>query len=566
MANLTGQQLIQKAGKFHSAGKFRQAERIYKQLLSANPNDLTLLRILGMLERDRKNIKAAVDWFTLAKQVSGSDPIILAELALTLEQGGNSEKAMDIANEAIEKSPQDLSIAIFYAKMCLSRGMASVAMQTIQKAIDNDPNNTEAWQLLAIAANSTGTIPVSLKFSKNYIQLQPSEPLAHSTLATAHRLNGDLEEALACYDQAIRINPSFPDAIAGKAEVLVSLDRTKEAETLLTNTPQIDSVAVALAKVRIARNLEKPERALQAIDSVLNQNLSPHQQSNISMHRGRVLEDLGRYDDAWNAWEEGNTLHSGKFSLSNHIKLVDTIMGSDPKPAPGSDTRSDPKPAPIFIVGMFRSGTTLLEQILGAHPEIDVAGEVDQILRFVNEKPYPVCLTDSNPDWHTQYLDRLNSDKQFCTDKMPMNYLHVGLIHTLFPSANIIHTTRNPLDTCVSCFSNAFSATHSYTSNLKDLAGVYGQYQRIMSHWNEVYPGLIYQVEYESIVDNLEGSVKGILEHIGVAFEPNCLEFYNLHRIALTPSADQVRKPIYDSSVGRHKKFASHLGELNTLQ
>ena len=147
-----------------------------------------------------------------------------------------------------------------------------------------------------------------------------------------------------------------------------------------------------------------------------------------------------------------------------------------------------------------------------------------------------------------------------------MNYLHVGLIRTLFPNAKIIHTTRNSLDTCVSCFANSFSATHSYTSNLHDLACVYKEYQRIMEHWNEMYQGLIYEVPYESIVDDLEGTVKGVLEHIGVDFEHACLEFYNVRRIAVTPSADQVRKPIYTSSVGRYKHFASHLGDINTLQ
>jgi tetratricopeptide (TPR) repeat protein len=498
--------------------------------------------------------------------VSGNDPIIRAELALTLEIGGKSERAMDIANEAIEQSPRNLAISIFYAKMCLSRGMASIAMRTIETAIDTEPNNPEAWRLLAIAANSRGTIPVPLKFANTCIKLQPKDPQSHTTLATAHRLNGDIDKALVCYDQAMSINPSFPEAIAGKAEVLESIGRTEEAEILLTNSPSTDSVVVALAKVRIARKLNKPDRALQAIDSVMNQQLSPYHLSNLNMHRGRVLEELSRYDDAWNAWEEGNKLHSGKFPLSDHIKLVDTIIDSCSKRVPDTVLDTVPGTTPIFIVGMFRSGTTLLEQILGAHQKIDVAGEVDEIVRLVNEKQYPECISKPNAEWQKQYIDRLGSENNFCTDKMPMNYLHIGLIHTLFPNAIILHTTRNPLDTCVSCFANAFSASHSYTSHLKDLAGVYEQYQRVMSHWNSVFPELIYEVPYESLVENLERTVQGVLNHIGVEFEPACLEFYNVRRIAVTPSADQVRKPIYATSVGRHKHFAQHLEELNCLQ
>jgi tetratricopeptide (TPR) repeat protein len=561
MANKTGQQLIEKAGKYHRAGKFNQAEKIYKQLLKANPNDLTLLRILGMLERDRRNLKGALHWFTLARQVSGNDSVILAELALTLEQAGKADKAMAIANEAIASSPHDMSIALFFAKMCLARGLATKAANAIEGAIDTDPNNPEAWHLLSMAANSSGTLPVPLQFAQKLIQLQPQEAQPHATLATAHRLNGNLEEALASYERSLSKNPSFPEAIAGKAEVLESLGNTEEAEKLLTNAPKSDSVLVALAKVRVSRKLGKHRDALKAIDEVLSPSLSAYHQSNMQMHRGRVLEELERYDEAWQAWEEGNKLHRGKFPLTEHIKLVDTIID-----APISSKGISESTQPIFILGMFRSGTTLLEQVLGAHPEIDAAGEVDQMLRFVNEKPYPACTAEPNPDWGQQYLERLGSNKKFCTDKMPMNYLHVGLIHTLFPNAKIIHTTRNPLDTCVSCFANSFSANHAYTSDLKDLAGVYEQYQRIMEHWNSTFPNLLYEVQYESLVSDFEDTAKGVLAHIGVPFDPVCLEFYNVRRIAITPSADQVRKPMYDSSVNRHKHFEKYLGEFTSLQ
>ncbi|MBC8308970.1 MAG: sulfotransferase [Planctomycetes bacterium] len=561
MAKRTGQQLIQKAGKYHRAGKFNQAEKIYKQLLKANPNDLTLLRILGMLERDRRNLKGALHWFTLARQVSGSDTIILAELALTLEQAGKADQAMEIANEAIASSPHDMSIALFFAKMCLSRGLATRAANAIEGAIDTDPNNPEAWHLLSMAANSSGTLPVPLQFAQKLIQLQPQEAQPHATLATAHRLNGNLEEALAGYERSLSKNASFPEAIAGKAEVLESLGNTEEAEKLLANAPKSDSVLVALAKVRVSRKLSKHDDALKAIDEVLSPSLSAYHQSNLQMHRGRILEELERYEEAWKAWEEGNRLHGGKFDLGAHIKLVDSIIETPL----ASDGLSD-STQPIFIVGMFRSGTTLLEQILGAHPDIDAAGEVDQILRFVNEKPYPECSEQPSNDWPAQYLKRLGSDNKFCTDKMPMNYLHIGLIHTLFPNAKIIHTTRNPLDTCVSCFANSFSSNHSYTSDLLDLKNVYAQYQRIMTHWNTQFPNLLYEVQYEELVSDFEVTVKGVLDHIGVTFDPACLEFYNVRRIAVTPSADQVRKPIYDSSVNRHKHFEKQLVELTPLQ
>jgi tetratricopeptide (TPR) repeat protein len=568
MAKLTGQQLISKAGKLHAAGKFGQAEKIYQQLLKANPNDLTIIRVLGMLERDRRNLKGAIHWFTLAKQVSGNAPIILAELALTLEQAGNVDRAMEIATEAIQSAPVDISIAIFYAKMCLTRGLASKAAIALENSIDSDPNNAEAWHLLSMAANNSGTLPVPLQFAQKLIQLQPQEAQSHTTLATAHRLNGHLAKALASYETALAKDKHFNEAIAGKAEVLESLGRTEEAIEFLDNSPPSDSVLVALAKVRIARKQNKPEVALEAIDAAFTPSLSPYHQSNLRMHRGRVLEELERYDEAWSEWEKGNQLHAGNFPLKEHIKLVDTVIQSvwSDTPVLGTSTTGAGVPEPIFIVGMFRSGTTLLEQIIGAHPEIDTAGEVNQILRFVNEKPYPTCINNPDSTWQQQYLDRLASDSKFCTDKMPMNYLHIGLIHLLFPNAKIIHTTRNPLDTCVSCFANSFSANHSYTADVVDLLGVYEQYKRVMEHWNTTFPGLIYEVPYETIVSDFKNTIQGTLQYIGVDFDERCIEFYNTKQVALTPSADQVRKPIYDSSVGRHKRFGPHLGILTHLQ
>ena len=328
MAKQTGQQLIQKAGKYHSEGKFGQAEKIYKRLLKANPNDLTLLRLLGMLERDRQQPKAALNWFRLARQVSGDDPVILSELALTLEQIGQSDKAMDIAELAIQKSPENPSVATFFAKMCLARGLGSRAVQSLQFTIENYPTHQEAILLLAVAINSTGTLPIPLDYANKAIELNPQEAIPLATLGTAHRLNANTSEALDAYEQALNLDPNLPEAIAGKAEILESLGKTAEAEAFLANFPSTHSVSIALAKVRIARKLNTPETALNVIDSALNQLLSPHHKSNLLMHKGRVLEELQRYDEAWKCWEQGNALHGGTFPLEEHIKLVDTIIGS----------------------------------------------------------------------------------------------------------------------------------------------------------------------------------------------------------------------------------------------
>lgn len=552
---MNARQLIKQAGKYHASGKYKQADRIYKQLLKLNPNDVTLLRVLGMLERDRRNSEAALVWFSKAQKASKNDPILLVEVASTLEQLGRNEEALQTAIDAHTQAPTNITIAMFIAKLYLARGQASRAAAALEKAIDSDPENVEAWHLLALAVNSSGVLPIPLQFARKLVQLQPHEAQPHATLATAHRLNGDLDASLQSYDQALGFDPSFIEAIAGKAEVWESMGLTDQAHALLEKVPKTDSVLIAFAKSRVARRRHKPEEALSAIDAVIGPHLSQYHRSNVLMLRGRVLEELERYDEAWASWEEGNTLHQGTFDLDAHVELVDQIIQTPINTNGLSDSER-----PVFIVGMYRSGTTLLEQILGAHPEIDTAGEVNQMLRFVHDAPYPDCVSDPISSWPRQYLERLGSDAAHVTDKMPNNYLHIALIHALFPRATIIHISRNPIDTCVSCFSNSFSASHAYTSDLETLAGVYEQYQRIMAHWDEVLPDRIYEVRYEDIVSNLERTVSGVLDRIGVKWDAACLTFYDVKRIAITPSADQVRRPIYTSSVHRWNRFESHLG------
>ena len=179
--------------------------------------------------------------------------------------------------------------------------------------------------------------------------------------------------------------------------------------------PRSNSILITLAKVRIARKLNKFDVALQTIDQLMDQSLSPSQRSNLFMHRGRVLEELKRYDEAWHAWGEANKLHAGQFNLKAHVEIVDDIINTKIPSSGLSDNKQ-----PIFIVGMFRSGTTLLEQILGAHPEIDAAGEVNQLLQFVKEKPYPDCVDNSKQEWTQEYLQRLHS-------KNTVSYTHLTL-------------------------------------------------------------------------------------------------------------------------------------------
>ena len=557
---MSGQMLVQKASKLHSSGKYAQAEKIYKRLLKANPNDLTLIRVLGMLERDRRNHVASLHWFELAKQLSGNHPTFLAEIALTKLNQGKLADAYELAAEANESSPKDLDIATFYAKVCLAYGQASKAMHALEHAIESNPTHHEAMQLLATAAVQTGIIPVPLERIQQFIRMRPNDAIAHTTLGIAHRLNGNQELAIESLDRALAIDNDNQEALASKAEVLISLGQPKDALSLLDNTDNSNSAIITLALARAHRVQGSYQNAIDAINNLSTKTLSPNHHQNILKEHGRLLDQTSNYDEAWKLWTKANSLRSSPYPVEKHKEQVQTIIDTPCKKYAQSSTSK-----PIFIVGMYRSGTTLLEQILSSHTQIEAKGEVDLFLRFVNDVKYPDCCSEPSADWAERYLKRTDSKSTFTTDKMPMNYLHVGLIKSVFPNATIIHTTRNPLDTFVSCYSNSFASTHGYTQDLNEFKEIYKEYRRIMAHWSSIFSDII-EVSYETLATDFESTIKFVLKPLGLQLEDSCIRFFENNRIAQTPSIDQVRKPMYTSSIDRWKNYEKFLNDLTDLQ
>jgi hypothetical protein len=231
----------------------------------------------------------------------------------------------------------------------------------------------------------------------------------------------------------------------------------------------------------------------------------------------------------------------------------------------------------VFIVGMPRSGTTLVEQILASHPAVFGAGELDDIRQISaalpsllgSANPYPECLAQAGQSSLTKIADRylvhlrgLSSDARRITDKMPTNFLHLGLIELLFPQARVIHVIRHPLDTCVSCYFEEFTTTNSYAYDLEQMGIYYKQYERIMRHWKDVLKIRMLDVRYEELVDNQENICRQMIEFCDLEWDDRVLRFYETKRDVATPSFDQVRQPLYRKSIGRWKNYERHLGPL----
>jgi hypothetical protein len=287
---------------------------------------------------------------------------------------------------------------------------------------------------------------------------------------------------------------------------------------------------------------------------------------------------LRRFDDAFEHFRQANELSGAAFDSKRGVaatdRLIDTFSADF---LAGRSGFGDPSERPIFIVGMPRSGTTLTEQIVASHPKICGAGELETMFHMVDAVPglagankrYPECVRDltqaSARDLARRYLVELNRYSRTAvriTDKMPHNFDKLGLISLMFPRARIIHCRRDPIDTCLSCFMHEFHKQHTYNCDLASLGLYYREYERLMAHWRTALPIALFELRYEDLVADQEAVSRALIEFCGLPWDDRCLEFHRADRSVQTPSAWQVRQPIYTKSVERWRKYQRHLGPL----
>ncbi len=413
------------------------------------------------------------------------------------------------------------------------------------------------------------------------LQLSPMLHDAAVFLANILIFRGDMDEALGFCDRVLVSAPGHPEASASKALILEKQGQRDAAWECLTPIVAGNAVTpgAAIIYAKLAPKYGSADRAMALLNSMLSRaSWAPSQRQEMLFALGDLNDEAGNYDAAFTHYRSANSLYPHRLDMQalwnkaeNIIKIFSNKNISAANQAP------DGTPTPIFIVGMPRSGSSLVEQILANHPDVAAAGELvvlEDVERRAadmmgNRGGYPECLSGASPSEMTDlagcYLDVITDiakGARFVTDKLPANYERLGLIEKLFPNALIVHTTRHPLDTCLSCYFQNFGNTHTYSSSLRALGEVYRIYERLMAHWHETLSIGILDVSYEALVSDPERAVRTMLEFCNLPWEPRCLEFHKSTRYVNTASYDQVRQPIYRSSVGRWKHYEFHLGEL----
>ena len=467
------------------------------------------------------------------------------------------------------------------ARRALGAGALAQARTICEQANELDPRNIDALGLLGQVHLRLGHFEQSASYLYTCVRLAPKDFRGHLALGEVLVFQGRYRDAVARYDRVLRLRPDDPMGIAGKANAYEKSGQRDKARGVLR--PFVDSGRESVQMALIQANLDLQERNYQAVIDLLNRHMTRGPDAVTLYHLcavlGSALERSGRYDEAFEAYRRSNRSIPAPFSpeawRARIDDLIEVFSAEHMAALPRSTIDSE---VPVFIVGMPRSGSTLIETILDAHPQAFGAGEFtavpalidDMSLRIGSNLPYPQCVEDLSGDdldaLATTYLRQLTAvsgKSERIADKYLENYRHLGLIDLLLPQARVIHCRRHPLDTCLSCFAQPLpAATHPYVLDLQRLATVYVQYERLMDHWHNVLRIPVLDVQYEELVSDQERVSREIVEFCGLPWDDRCLKYHQKRRVVQTSSYDQVTRPIYGSSVGRHRNFEAQLAPL----
>ncbi len=496
-------------------------------------------------------------------------------------------------------------------------GKPKHALEQFNQALRLNQTVPDTWSSRGTVLNDLGDYERAIADFDKAIALNPNHPAAYANKARALAALQRYDEALIACDNALALNPRMTDAWLGRGAALASLNRQDDAFAAFQQALAIDpNLAGAhngigntlrdLGRLDAAREAYLKALAIEprhgeflyhyanikrvtAGDAQLaamkalaaDGTASPDDRMYAHFALGKAYADIADHERAFAHWLRANALKRGRIdydeaAMAARFEAIEETF--TPALIAEKSGHGDPSAVPIFVLGMPRSGTTLVEQILASHPDIHGAGELvflDEILGAVPDAsgrmaPYPQYVAGLDGRAIRQFgaryaaaLSRLAPGATRVTDKMPGNFFFVGMIHLALPNAKIVHTVRNPVDTCLSCFSNLFSGAMDFTYDLAELGRHYARYQRLMAHWRRVLPpGTILDVRYEDVVADLEGQARRLLDHCGLAWDDRCLAFNETARPIRTASASQVRQPIFGHSVERWRVYEKELAPL----
>lgn len=564
-----------------SAGRPQEAEAAYREALEIDPRFVDALRNLGIVLSGMGRHSEALEILDRALVHHPGHSAILLARGNALRMLGKPAEALSAYDAALAAEPE-LSEALC-GKACALRdlGQYEEALSVFKETVRRNPRYADAFNNLGNLFKDMGKIDDAAAAYARAVRLRPDYVLAHVNLGNIRNDQGRVDDAIAAYREARRLAPGLPWAAAGEAKALMKRGDFEAALALIRPLVEAggDNYDVAIAYAQLARRFGHHSEAIGLLERILAGNPADvDQRRQLHFSLAALLDRAGRYDEAFDHCRRANRLRPPRFDPARHEQAVTSLIhhfdGGYEARLPRAVNRSE---TPVFIVGMPRSGTSLVEQILASHPRAHGAGELPDIPKIARNLPgnlggglpYPACLSrmsvrnmDAAAQHYLARLRRLAPAARRVTDKMPQNFFHLGLLSLMFPGCRVVHCVRNPADTALSIYFQNFSGGLAYAFDLENIADYYLQYRRLMAHWREVLPLPVLDVGYEDLVARQEAVSREMIAFLGLDWDERCLDFHRTRRDVSTASVQQVREPIYRGSVERWRRYEKHLGPL----
>jgi len=497
-------------------GKLGKAERIARDLLKKHPADVAAIKML-------------------------------ADIGLKL---GQLKDAAHLLERCLELAPGFHAARHSYAMVLMRQQKPEAAIHEAEKLLAQEPDNPNFLTLKAAVLTRIGDQSGALEIYEKVLQNYPNQARAQMSYGHTLKTVGRLDEAIEAYNKCIRLSPEVGEAYWSLANL----------KTFRFSDEDID-------------NMRK---------QVTTEGGDADDQSHLAFALGKALEDYREYDESFKYYRRGNAIRRVAHHHDLKINVLESLRQVRALPRAFFEQRKGwgcQAPDPIFVVGLPRAGSTLLEQILASHSKVEGTSELQDVItisRKLGNKnrqnpagKYPEVLAELTQDQFCElgesYLETTRihrTDTPFFIDKMPNNFRHIGLIHLILPNSKIIDARRHPMGGCFSGFKQLFAHGQTFTYDLEGIGKYYRDYVRVMDHWDAALPDRVYRVQYEEMVADTEAQIRALLDYCELDYEEQCLRFYETDRAIRTPSAEQVRKPIYKEGLEQWRNFEAHLDPL----
>ncbi|NNE57991.1 MAG: tetratricopeptide repeat protein [Hellea sp.] len=563
-------------------GRLDEALNAYRRATRANPGLTAAWQFQYKILQNQGKMQAANQAKFQADRLAGLPPILLAATNLIYENKpykaetlvrkflqekphhieamrllaeiasrfGVFDEADFLLESAIEFSPEDVQLRLDYIQILRKRQRFAAALEQAKIVYARDPNNPVFQSYLAIESMQTGDHETAFELFSKVLEALPNDFATLTSLGHAYKTFGNHEEAIENYRAAYKVKPDYGDAYFGLANLKTYIFTDEE--------------------------MAQMEALVERTD------ISFADRVNLCFSLGKGHEDLGNYSESFKYYEDGNRLKRAQSiyraeDMTTELEAQAAVCTSELFEQQGGN--GCPADDPIFIVGLPRAGSTLLEQIIASHSRVDGTLELPNILsisyklkgrhRAPGNIHYPKVLrdlpTEKFKQFGEQYIEETRIHRKgapYFIDKMPNNFRHIGLIHLILPNAKIIDARRHPMACCFSGFKQHFAEGQEFTYGLELVGQYYRDYVNLMDHWDDVLPGKILRVQYEDVVGNTEGQVRRVLEYLGLPFEQACVDFHKTKRSVRTASSEQVRQPIFKSGLKQWRNFEPWLDPL----